>query len=59
MRSLAMAAACLIASIVPAGAAELVLYGAGSLSGAMSEIAAEFDKRFGASTRGWPSAPLG
>ena len=40
-----------IASGAAARAGDLVLYGAGSLKGAVSEIAAQFDQRFGTTTR--------
>ena len=40
-----------IASCAAAEAGDLVLYGAGSLKGAVTEIAAQFDQRFGTTTR--------
>jgi molybdate transport system substrate-binding protein len=38
-------------SIATASAKDLVLYGAGSLKGSMTEIAAQFDQRFGTTTK--------
>src|SRR5262247_1743079 len=43
--------ACLIATTATASAGDLVLYGAGSLHGAMTEIAAQFDRQFGTTTK--------
>jgi molybdenum ABC transporter molybdate-binding protein len=41
----------LIGPVTSASAGNLVLYGAGSLKGGMTEIAAQFDQRFGTTTR--------
>lgn len=45
------ALALLLAPVGPASAADLVLYGAGSLKGAMTEIAGAFDQRFKTTTK--------
>ena len=50
-RLMPLALACLIGSASTASAGDLVLYGAGSLHGAMTEIAAQFDQRFGTTTK--------
>src|SRR5262245_14259765 len=51
LRPCLFAFACLIAPIGTAMADDLVLYGAGSLKGGMTEIAAQFDQQFGTTTK--------
>jgi molybdate transport system substrate-binding protein len=46
-----LALAFLIATVGAASAGDLVLYGAGSLHGAMADIARQFDQRFGTTTK--------
>jgi len=46
-----IALALLFATVTAASAADLVLYGAGSLHGAMADVAKQFDQRFGTSTK--------
>ena len=46
-----LALAFLLATMTAASAGDLVLYGAGSLHGAMADIAQQFDQRFGATTK--------
>lgn len=49
--ALAFSALAFLGPIATASADDLVLYGAGSLRGSMTEIAAAFDQRFGATTK--------
>src|SRR6185437_4970737 len=51
LRSGFLALALLFASMTAASAADLVLYGAGSLHGAMADVAKQFDQRFGTTTK--------
>ena len=46
-----LALAFLLATMAAASAGDLVLYGAGSLHGAMADIAKQFDQRFGTTTK--------
>jgi accessory colonization factor AcfC len=49
--ALALSALAFLGPIATASADDLVLYGAGSLRGSMTEIAAAFDQRFGTTTK--------